>query len=193
MEKQKTIIFLLFLLFVFLFSYFFLFPKYKNYQRLKREIFHLEKEIQTFQQYFQKLKEIYKKLKAKEESTKAELALPKNPDLPKILNFIQISTGENGLLLKEVSITQSVKSLEEESPSPETTFSAEETTSQLKIGEINLELKISGNYSDFKNFLSDIEKSARLIQIENIEFSAPSKEERFEFKIRAKTFFLPEK
>jgi len=193
MERQKITIFFLFLLFVSLFSYFFLFPKYKNYQRLKKEIFQLEKEIQSFQQYSQQLKTIYEELKAKEESTKAELALPLNPDLPKILNFIQISAGQNGLLLKEVSITQSVKSLEEESPSPETTVPTEEIPPQLKLGETNFTFKISGNYSDFKNFLSDIEKSTRLIQIENIEFSSPTQGERFEFKISAKAFFLPGK
>jgi hypothetical protein len=56
---------------------------------------------------------------------------------------------------------------------------------QFKEAKINFTLE--GNYQDFKNFLSLLENSARLIEVENVTFAFPEKEKLpFEFFLTIK-------
>jgi Tfp pilus assembly protein PilO len=88
--------------------------------------------------------------------------------LPELLNFFQKTASQSGLILEEVS--------------PIEASSGEEK--DIKTTRVNITLK--GYYFDFKNFLLIVEKSARLIEIENIYFSSDELEELFTFELSAR-------
>jgi len=161
-----TIFFLLsFFLIIFL-----IFPKYQNLNSLKKEIFEKEDELSSQEKYFETLQKTSEELKKYAPSlSKVDAALPKNPSLPELLNFIQKTSAQSGLSLKGISPA---------------------ATSPLKGGKIKetrMNFVLVGNYPDFKNFLSILEKSARLIDIENFSFSSP-KEGPFNFNLTIKVY-----
>lgn len=158
----------IFLLFVSIVIFSFLiYPKYQNLSRLKKTELLKKAELENFQNYSQQLKETFEKLQNyKEEISKIELALPENLSIPEFFNFVQKLAALNGLSLKNIDAT----------PSSEEGI--------LKEWKTNLTL--SGDYQSFKNFLSSLEKSARLVEIENISFSSPKEKEPFEFKLGIK-------
>lgn len=148
---------------------FLVFPKYQTLNVLKKEILEKEEEFRSQEKYFETLQKTSEELKKYEDSlSKVDAALPKNPSLPELLNFIQKASSQSGLSLKGIS------------PAATSPFGG-------KIKETRINFLLVGNYPDFKNFLSILEKSARLIDVENISFSSP-KEGPFNFAITIKFY-----
>ena len=169
MKNYLFYIAILFLGIIFLIS-FLIFPNYQNLTFLKKEISEKEIELSSQEKYFQDLQNISQELKKHETAiSKIDSALPNSPSLPELLNFIQVKASQSGLALKGVS--------------PATIIPAGEKG----LKEIRVNFILIGNYSDFKNFLSILEKSARLIEIENVSFSSPE-EGPFTFNLTIKVY-----
>ena len=147
------------------------FPRYRDLDYLKKEILGKEAELHSQEEHLQHLLEVSKEIQEREESiSKIDSAIPKEAFLPELLNFFQKTASQSGLILEEVSPTV-VSSGEEEA---------------IKITRVDLDLK--GYYFDFKNFLLIVEKSARLIEIENIFFSSDKSEELFTFELSTRVY-----
>jgi Tfp pilus assembly protein PilO len=145
------------------------FPRYRALDYLKKEILGKEAELHSQEEHLQHLLEVSKGIQEREESiSKIDSAIPKEASLPELLNFFQKTASQSGLILEEVS--------------PIEASSGEEK--DIKTTRVNITLK--GYYFDFKNFLLIVEKSARLIEIENIYFSSDKLEELFTFKLSAR-------
>jgi len=145
-------------------------PTYQDLTSLRKKISEKEAELEIQEKYFQELQKISEELKNYEiPLSKIDSALPLKPSLPELLNFIQKASSQSGLSLKEIGQAS--------------TFSVEKE----KIKETKLDLVLVGSYSDFKNFLSVLEKSARIIEVENISFSTP-KEGSFNFILTIKVY-----
>ncbi len=155
------------LMFFFLIS-----PKYEEWNAFKVEIFKKETELGFQGAYLLKLREISAELKQNEESfSKIESALPLEASLPELLNFFQRAASQSGLVLRGVN--------------PSANSSAKGGGTK----ETKVNLILEGKYSDFKDFLAIIEKSARLIEVENIYFNAPKEgAETFTFNIATKVY-----
>ena len=96
----------------------------------------------------------FKKLEDYEESLeKIEDALPSTPSLAPLIYFLQTKSSENGLIFRRANLL-SVSLVSEKSD----------------IKEIIFSLEFFGSYPAFKKFLSSLEKSARLIEVESISF-----------------------
>lgn len=148
----------------------FLWPKYKEVKLLEKDITAKETELQQEDQYFSSLKKLKEELKQYQETlSKIDSALPNNPSLPSFLNFIQKESSQSGLILKDMSPFTS--SLSGENP---------------EIKETRMSLTLEGSYSSFKDFLSLLEKSARIIEVENISFSSSEKDSPFVFNLKIK-------
>lgn len=139
-------------------------PRYKDVISLKQEILEKEFELESQEQYFQTAQEVFDRLKRNEASLlKIESALPANPALPELLSFIQKAASQSGLTFKRIS------------PALVTLAGA------VKKTKVNFVLV--GSYPDFKNFISAVEISARLIEVESVHFSYPPKGGPFTFDI----------
>ena len=142
------------------------FPRYRDLDYLKKEILGKEAELHSQEEHLQHLLEVSKEIQGREDSiSKIDSAIPKEASLPELLNFFQKTASQSGLILEEVS--------------PIAVSSGEEGA--IKTTRVNIVLK--GYYFDFKNFLLIVEKSARLIEIENIFFSSDKLEELFTFEL----------
>ena len=135
------------------------FPKYQDFRFVKLQLNTKEKEILDKQEYFSEIDRISEKLKEYPgELAKIDSALPFNPSLPFLFDFFQKISSQNGLILKNISGGYASSSSSSSSSSP-------------SIKEIKISLSLSGSYPAFKNFLTSLEKSARLIEVESISFS----------------------
>lgn len=140
----------------------FLWPNYQKYQNLRTEIKYKEIEIGNEAKYYEKLKSLSESLaNQKDEVEKLNSALPSGPAMvPDLFKFLQKTSSENGLVVKEISTSLAKKAVDNPA-----------------ISDILLKIKLYGSYSSFKNFLQALENSSRLIEVETISFSSPKKED----------------
>ena len=154
-------------------------PKYQNLKLLQSKVKEKETELQTERKYFSEVGEAKEKLKNfEQEISKINSALPPEPGLPSLGNFLQIAASQNGLVLKKIMPSPAI-SLKEE-------FIKKGFSPEIK--ETGVNLTVSGDYPSFKNFLSNLEKTARMIEIESISFSSPEEETAIDFNLRIKIY-----
>lgn len=146
-------------------------PKYQDLAVLKEEILLKKSEFQSQEKYFQDLKKIAESLMEYATSiSKIDYALPPEPYPAELLNFIQKVSSQSGLSLKAIDLV-STTPIENE-----------------KIKESRVKLGLIGDYPQLKNFLSILENSARVIEVENISFVSSEKEIPFEFNLTLKVY-----
>ena len=132
-------------------------PKYQEMRYAQNKVQAKKTEIQNKQDDFSKVGEASEKLKKyPKELAKIDSALPNEISLPFLYDFFQRISSQNGLVLENISGGPS--------------------KSEKAVQEIKINLSLSGSYAAFKNFLSSIEKSARIIEVENMSFSFLSEE-----------------
>jgi len=85
--------------------------------------------------------------------SKIDSALPDTPELPALFDFLQKSASQSGLVLKGLEATSG-------------------TQAEEGLRETRLNLLLIGSYTSFKNFLSVLEYSSRLIETESLTFSS---------------------
>lgn len=170
MNKQ-TIIIVAFLLSS-VFGIGLVFPQYQTFKLLQKEVGARQAELQSKEEYFSNLKKISDELKGYEaQISKIDSILPSDPGLPALFNFIQNASSQAGVILKGIS------------PSGTRISQAFEG-----IQETELSLILFGSYSSFKNFLSILEKTSRLIEIKSISFSSAEQATSFNFNLKTKVY-----
>lgn len=147
-------------------------PRFQALEKIQVSVQYASKELQYQEQYFSQLAEIQENLKDNEEDLAIiDSALPDDPSLASLFNFLQKAGSQSGLVMKNIS--------------PFIVVSSPKNPA-LKTIQFNLEM--SGSYSSFKEFLSVIEKSARMIEVENISFISPKEKDIFNFNLRIKVY-----
>ena len=148
---------------------FLLYPKYQNFVVFEKQIKAKENELQSKQEYLSNLSENSEQLKKYQEKLLViDAALPSTFSLPSLFNLLQKIASQNGLIVKDMNSSY--------------------VTNPEEIQEVRVDLKIVGLYSSFKNFISVLEKSARMIEIESFSFSTPQEGEIFDFILTMKTY-----
>ena len=170
MSRQITIA--IFLLTALILGIFLVWPKYQDLQNLNSQIRQKQSELKSQGEYFLKLEEISQRLEdQKEILAKIDSALPGRPSLPALFDFLQKTSSQSGLVLKEIG------------------FGSQPILGQEMIKEIQIPLVLSGSYPAFKDFLKKIEKSARILEVNSVSFSSLSaKEKLFDFSLKIKTY-----
>lgn len=140
-------------------------PKHQESNVLQKAIKVKKEEIRQTEDYFKRLIEIKNFLETdyKDALLKVEASLPSStPDpMPSLLKFLQESAGQSGLILKSIG--------------PSVEDSGHQDIKALKIS-----LDLGGSYISFKNYMSTLENSSRLIETENFSFSSESSREEEE-------------
>jgi Tfp pilus assembly protein PilO len=155
------------------------FPEYQNLNLLQLKIKEKEAEFQSGKEYFSNLDDISEKLKEYEENlSKINSALAAEPGLPALFNFLQTAASQNGLVLRKIAPTL---------PSPLKEELVKEGWSP-EIRETGINLIVTGSYPSFKNFLSVLEKTARMVEVESISLSILEEEGPIDFNLRIKVY-----
>jgi len=137
----------------------FLYPRYKQFVKLQDQVSQKEKELENQQSYIKLLNQTNKKVEEKKDlMDKVVSAIPDDPDIPSFLNFLKEEARNTGVGLEDVS-------WKEES------FKKDEAK---QTNEYLINLQVSGSYFAFRNFLSALESSARLIEVLETDFSITS-------------------
>ncbi len=149
-----------------------LWPRFDELKTTQKDVEEKKAEFQMEDEYASELNKIKGELEQYESSvSKTSSALPADPSLPSLFNFLQQSSSQSGLVLKTIN-----------------PFSISDSKNLPNLRETTFSLGVAGSYSAFKNFLSTLEKSARMIEIESISFSSPTEEELFDFNLQIKVY-----
>ena len=170
---SRLIIAISFLLLVFsiLGGVFYCWPKFQDFLYLRIELKGKDTEIKQKEEYFSKLDSLSSKMiNYPEELAKINSALPIDPSIPALFNFMQVVSSENGLILENLTLG---------SISP---------LSEKGVNQISFNISVSGSYSAFKNLLSALYGNARMIDINSIGFSSNEEKDLFVFSIDLATY-----
>ncbi|MFH1462398.1 MAG: type 4a pilus biogenesis protein PilO [bacterium] len=151
-----------------------LWPKYQELGVVQKNIAEKEKNLEQQEQYFLNLDQIKEKLEEHDKAlVKISSALPDDASLPSLLNFIQKASSQSGLVLKGIS-----------------PFAISSYENIANLQETQLSVQVFGSYPSFKNLLSILEESSRIIQMGNVSFSSPKEgdESLFTFNVSIKVY-----
>ena len=148
-------------------------PTYNSLGDLNSQIFEKEVSLQSQQEYFWELEDVADRIEGQEESLeKIRSAIPNGRDLANLMNYFQRSASKAGVSMDSISpaLVASVKG------------------QKIRASKINM--MISGGYEALKGFLAIVEKSSRLIELENISFQSPNeRDDPFSFSISTKVHY----
>lgn len=140
-------------------------PVFFDFSNLKEELEMREKEALAIENYYKDIHDNFNKLKEHQENLeKINSALPADPFMPSLFNYLQKASTENGVFLKGVNLDVISRK----------TATGEETIG--KVQEEYVSVQLVGFYDGFENFLKSIEKSSRLIEIEEVQIVKEGKE-----------------
>ena len=151
--------------------FFFDWPKYKQFSSLEQQITDKKAELQSQKSYYEQVTKTENELQQyKDALAIINSALPEQDSVPDLLNFMQKSAAQSGLVIKQVA-----------------PFSvAPEKDSDIRITRVNIELQ--GDYNGLKQFLESLEDSARFIEVNKVTFSYPQEGTVFTFSLTITTY-----
>lgn len=145
-------------------------PKYKEFKNTRQDIAQKQFDIKNQKEKIANLTKVREDLNNYTDAlAKIDSALPSDSNLPALFQFLQDSTEQEGLFLKNFPSASSPSS----------------NSSEIK--EIRLSLSLTGSYSAFKNYLNVLRKTSRMIEVESLSFSAPEESGIFSFNLSIKT------
>lgn len=174
------IIFICLLILLALGGYFLCWPKYQEFKGKKVEIETKNEEIRKKEEYLLNLGILSDKLSTyKEQLSKIDSALPKDPSVAALFNFLQKTSSESGLILTDIDVS-GLFPLEDSAQVQE--------SSGGRIQKMSFSVSVNGSYSAFKNFLSVVYRNSRLIEVKSISFSSfEERKDLFDFNINLET------
>jgi len=153
-------------------------PAYQEYNQTATDLEIKKIQVKQKEEYFSKLKDLQAKLQNyNDQFAKINAALPSEISLPALFNFIQRLSLESGVILKEIKGG---------------TPSSSSIQGATGVQTFSFPLGLSGSYSSFKNFLSNLYQNSRIIDVDTVKFSSPkegAKTELFEFNLDLKTYY----
>ncbi len=149
-----------------------LWPNFQDLKIIQKKVQEKRIELETKEDYLLKLNQDKAKLEEyEEELSKINSALPDSPSPASLFNYLQVVSSESGLILEKIG-----------------SFGTSPPGDLLDIQETNFSIGVVGTYASFKDFLLALEKSARLIKVENISSSFAREESLFVFNLRIKVY-----
>lgn len=154
----------------------FVLPHYRDWQKIKSEVFRQRAEIKNREDYFQNLETLKERLKSYQEKLEiVDSSLPQDPGLPSLFEFLQAEASKNGLVLKRAEAGQDIL-----------------VKDSLGMEKKTAYLELAGDYPGFKKFIREMEISSRLIQTETLSFSYPGEGDSFLFSLTISVNYLKE-
>lgn len=129
-------------------------PKYQKSNDLQNNLAQKQAEYNGKSIYYAKIAEIIEIIEGKKDTLeKINSALPSNFSIASLVYFFQKKGSEVGLVVKSITLSQ-----------------ISIPTSEERFKNIIFKVNLSGNYQGLKNFLSSLDKSARLFEVNYISF-----------------------
>jgi len=137
-------------------------PLFRDFLKVREEIYQLKKEYEFQKERLLKTQEIFKRFHSRlSEVEDISLALPIKENYGQILSEIQFLAQKNNLTIEDLSFQKGIIKNEE----------VEENSLFIPCSTIVVSLKGKGYYSEIKSFLKDIESDIRLMDVERIDLT----------------------
>lgn len=160
-------------------AFIFVLPEWNKITILNNEQTAKEKQLADSRSLIANIDELSAKYeKSKSDLEKLSLAIPSEQQLPELLIQFEDMIKGNGMIVNNVEFNDEGASTINE-PSP---------LGDVKI--IRTKLAIEGNYSNFKNLLSDMEHNIRLMDMIAINFSQGAEAGSMKFDVSLNTYYL---
>jgi len=144
-------------------------PRYQELNDQNLKVAQKKIDLETRQEYFRNLEEVAAEFKNYGPSIiKIESALPDSPNVAALANYLEASAIKEGLILKklEYAAGDQVNPTKAFTPAQEN-----QNQGQTEANQFSIDLILSGSYPAWKNFITDIEKTSRLVEIETAEIA----------------------
>lgn len=149
-------------------------PAIKDISDIKKSIEVYKKRIDVNDRYIKKIEDLIEKRDSY--STKlqrVEKIIPDNPEISAILSFLEETARINEMRIEDLATFQKIRGRDEDI---------------FKV--INFSFILQGEYEGFKNFLEEVEKSERLIEVRRISIEETQTNDLF--TIRAIAYYYKE-
>ncbi len=131
-------------------------PQYKEFQVLQVDLDNKELELIQKEKYFASLQKSLEDLQNfPEELVKVGFALPDDPTVADVISFLRREASASGIILRKLDL-KSI-GLDQE---------------RTGLQKTSLVLSAAGQYQGFKNFLNEIQNSARIIRLKSFASSS---------------------
>lgn len=165
MEANKPITIVILLVIGLVIIFLFVIPKYQESNALQGDLIQAQFQYDNQADYYQRVSKILSSIKSKQDSLeKMNSALPSEAALAPIVSFLQRKAVENGLTMKSVVFSKETPTAYGQ------LYPADSGDATIK--DLTFAVNLSGQYQGLRNFLSALDRSARLFEVNIISFSA---------------------
>ena len=146
-------------------------PKYQEFQVLRGQVKNQRVELNNRQNYFADLESVQGELLPfAEKLAKVQAALPDNPQLPALYDFLSRSAAFSGLSLRSLS------------------SSVPQRANMLEMRTIPITLELTGSYGALKELLSRLQSSSRMTHVVSLNISDSQEPTRFSLTIQLNAY-----
>ncbi|HNZ84064.1 MAG TPA: hypothetical protein PKL98_02230 [Candidatus Pacearchaeota archaeon] len=216
--KNSSLIFLICVALTFIVFQTLAWPQYNEYKKLDAKVKDLNTNLSAILEHKKQTEEAYNKIMTggfkykdsygqekeikyaditidgKKKNSVLENALPDRMFKPALFNLYYTIAKSSGVEMDSISITESQKKRKVSNDGN----SYEDNISRMGVASSDVTLTVIGPYQRFRDFLKGIEQSSRFIEVQNIEFSMPTKakdktkniEDYFQFKLVTKVYYM---
>ena len=159
-------------------------PQFSKLENLQVEVANKQDELEQTANYFVNLGHALSELSSYQEYlSNIEASLPAELSLASLLGFFQDELSKNGLILKSIAQNTSIA----KQRAAQKAISKDKSKLASTIKEAFIVVNIKGSVSSFESFLRNIERSSRMIEVEQISLK-DSKEKMSEITLLIKVF-----
>ena len=159
-DRPITISVMIFI--IILLVFFLVMPEYNTFTSLQTQLGEKQAEYDAEFTYYNAIGATYADLHSSARQAdieKVDDALPTDPDLGKIMYFLQDAALSNGMMIKDLFLSK-------------TSQNTTQNTAGAKINDIVFSMDLLGNYSSLEQFLISLEQSSRVFEITSISFGS---------------------
>ena len=153
-----------------IFGIFVAFPRFQAFSVVQKELGVKKAELESRESYFAHVKDLQDRINAEELVAKIDAAMPNDPQLPALHDFLQSTAAGSGLSLRSIAVSQ-------HSP-----------TQGMRLERINASLQLGGSYDGLKVFLSNLLRASRMTDVDSVSFSSPQAGTGFVFNVRLTSY-----
>ncbi|MDO8474201.1 MAG: type 4a pilus biogenesis protein PilO [bacterium] len=153
-----------------IFGVFVALPRFQEFSAVSKELNVKRAELESRESYFAHLKDLQDRINSEELVAKIDAAIPNDPQLPALHDFLQSTAAGSGLSLRSITASQGA------------------LPQGARLQRVSASLQLGGSYEGLKVFLSSLLRASRMTDVESINFSSPQAGTGFVFNIRTSSY-----
>lgn len=173
MQLDRPIAIALTLFIILLLAFFLLVPEYNTFKQLRVDASGKKAEYVAKFDYYTAIAKASLDLRNRSEDIKKiDDALPQDPALGRLINFLQATAAKNGLIMKNLFLSKSSSS---GGAGTKSSSSSGAGTNASGVKDIVFSMDLTGSYASLGELMGSLEKSSRIFEISSISFGSASK------------------